>query len=132
MPYCDCENGVRIFYKRFGHGSTKVLLIIGLYFGISCRGIGNSVSENGILIRVLRLDLGLAGTHDSWEPQIKGLTGVVEANDDLPAAPSDDRGLEASDEEEAQDGIELCCFDNRGMGRSSVPSHKSEYTYAAS
>ncbi|XP_074589577.1 uncharacterized protein LOC141845418 [Curcuma longa] len=99
MPYGDGENGVRIFYKRFGHGSTKVLLII-----------------------------GLAGTHDSWEPQIKGLTGAVEANDDLPAALSDDRGSEASDAEEAQDGIELCCFDNRGMGRSSVPSHKSEYT----
>ncbi|CAA7021000.1 unnamed protein product [Microthlaspi erraticum] len=26
------------------------------------------------------------------------------------------------------EGVEVCAFDNRGMGRSSVPTHKSEYT----
>ncbi|BAS78239.1 Os02g0299300, partial [Oryza sativa Japonica Group] len=25
-------------------------------------------------------------------------------------------------------GAEVCCFDNRGIGRSSVPPHKSQYT----
>lgn len=27
------------------------------------------------------------------------------------------------------DGIEVCAFDNRGMGQSSVPNKKSEYTW---
>ncbi|WOL03034.1 hypothetical protein Cni_G11754 [Canna indica] len=100
MPYCDSkENGARIFYKRFGHGSTKVLLII-----------------------------GLAATHDSWGPQIKGLTGATEANDDDEAVTVPAVGGSDSSDEEAQDGIEVCCFDNRGMGRSSIPTNKSEYT----
>uniref|UniRef100_A0A0D3F402 AB hydrolase-1 domain-containing protein n=1 Tax=Oryza barthii TaxID=65489 RepID=A0A0D3F402_9ORYZ len=89
MPYCVVSHGdpsaaaaaageegdVRIFYQRYGHGGTKVLLII-----------------------------GFAGTHESWGPQVKGLTGAVEP------------------------GAEVCCFDNRGIGRSSVPPHKSQYT----
>ncbi|CAL9107443.1 unnamed protein product [Musa textilis] len=100
MPFCDSsEKGTRIFYKRFGHGSTKVLLIA-----------------------------GLAGTHDSWRPQVKGLTGSAEANVDEDAvAAVGDEGLDVRDQE-AQEGIEVCCFDNRGMGRSSVPTNRAEYT----
>ncbi|CAL9114585.1 unnamed protein product [Musa acuminata var. zebrina] len=97
MPFCDSsENGTRIFYRRFGYGSTKVLLII-----------------------------GLAATHDSWGPQIKGLTGAVEPNDEEPEAAviAGDGGLDG-----LQEGIEVCCFDNRGVGRSSVPANKSEYS----
>ncbi|RRT67825.1 hypothetical protein B296_00015368 [Ensete ventricosum] len=97
MPFCDSsENGTRIFYRRFGHGSTKVLLII-----------------------------GLAATHDSWGPQIKGLTGAVEPNDEEPEAEviAGGGGLDG-----LREGIEVCCFDNRGVGRSSVPPKKSEYT----
>jgi len=110
MPFCDVResNGMRIFYRRYGHGSTKVLLII-----------------------------GLAGTHDSWGPQIKGLTGAVEPNDDESESESESESAAAvgggSDghDEEGQvevEGIEVCCFDNRGMGRSTVPTNKSEYT----
>ncbi|KAJ3684704.1 hypothetical protein LUZ61_013868 [Rhynchospora tenuis] len=109
MPFCESSNGVKIYYRRYGHGSTKVLLII-----------------------------GLAGTHDSWGPQIKGLTGSIEANDndDLEAAPCVHTNQEEKlkldqtmdDEEEEEEGIEICCFDNRGMGRSSVPTNKSDYT----
>lgn len=60
----------------------------------------------------------MAGTHDSWHPQIKGLTGTVTPNDDdqFPAA------------DEGNNGVEVCAFDNRGVGRSSVPTTKSEYT----
>ncbi|CAH2070167.1 unnamed protein product [Thlaspi arvense] len=102
MPYCEVVNEqadvettlnnavVKIFYRTYGHGPTKALLII-----------------------------GLAGTHDSWGPQIKGLTGTDK--------PNDDDGI-ASDDSEIGEGIEVCAFDNRGMGRSSVPTHKSEYT----
>ncbi|XP_022887016.1 uncharacterized protein LOC111402925 isoform X1 [Olea europaea var. sylvestris] len=105
MPFCNVtsyQNGdgdesnineTNIFYRTYGHGSVKVLLII-----------------------------GLAGTHDSWGPQIKGLAGTVIPNDDESTA--GDR----SNESDEGDGVEVCAFDNRGMGRSSVPIKKSEYT----
>ncbi|XP_078152148.1 uncharacterized protein LOC144547391 isoform X2 [Carex rostrata] len=105
MPFCEASNGVRIYYRRYGHGSTKVLLII-----------------------------GLAGTHDSWGPQIKGLTGSIEPSDidDLEAAscasPNQKEGSNLDQTEEDEEGIEICCFDNRGMGGSSVPINKSDYT----
>ncbi|CAD6251108.1 unnamed protein product [Miscanthus lutarioriparius] len=97
MPYCVVtaaavaagEQGeVRIFYQRYGHGATKVLLII-----------------------------GFAGTYESWAPQVKGLTGAMEPVDEEAPADDDDGS-----------GVEVCCFDNRGMGRSSVPAQKSQYT----
>lgn len=72
--------------------------------------------------------IGLAATHEAWGPQIKGLTGVFEPNDEEEATAAAASG-ECSDEMgKAADGIEVCCFDNRGMGRSSVPSKKSEYS----
>ncbi|KAK9147241.1 hypothetical protein Scep_005998 [Stephania cephalantha] len=107
MPFCEVSkyqnqttttttnnnnnNGIQIFYRTYGHGSTKVLLII-----------------------------GLAGTHDSWAPQIKGLTGADTPND------VDSSSSNSNDEI----GVEVCAFDNRGMGRSSVPTKTSEYTTA--
>ncbi|PON72041.1 Epoxide hydrolase-like [Parasponia andersonii] len=107
MPYCEVaskntgldtqlNNGIKIFYRTYGHGPTKVLLII-----------------------------GLAGTHESWSPQIRGLTGTEMPNDD-----DESRVGDCSDNEAgfSGDGIEVCAFDNRGMGRSSVPTRKSEYT----
>lgn len=105
MPFCNVSsyqngdgdesniNGTNIFYRTYGHGPVKVLLII-----------------------------GLAGTHDSWGPQIKGLAGTVIPNDDESTA--GDRINESGE----GDGVEVCAFDNRGMGRSSVPIKKSEYT----
>jgi len=116
MPYCevgryaddDKSEGVRLFYRRYGRGATKVLLII-----------------------------GLAGTHDSWGPQIKGLTGSLEPADDEPPRPDEEAGAGAAGAAEAApaeggdaggDGIEVCCFDNRGVGRSSVPPNKSYYS----
>ncbi|TKY55973.1 putative aminoacrylate hydrolase RutD [Spatholobus suberectus] len=67
MPYCDVgtqpsstvadahlNNDIKIFYRTYGGGPTKVLLII-----------------------------GLASTHDAWGPQIKGLTGTTVPNDDV-------------------------------------------------
>ncbi|KAG6655182.1 putative aminoacrylate hydrolase RutD isoform X2 [Carya illinoinensis] len=106
MPFCttgtqpggaDAElndNGVRIFYRTYGQGPTKILLII-----------------------------GLAGTHDSWGPQIKGLVGT-----DTPNYDETRTGDWNSDENERGSGIQICAFDNRGMGQSSVPTKKSEYT----
>ncbi|KAI9097559.1 hypothetical protein K1719_025330 [Acacia pycnantha] len=69
MPYCcagtrlaAADNAVKLFYGTYGHGPTKVLLII-----------------------------GLAGTHDYR-------------------------------------GIQVCALDNRGVGRGSVPTKKSDYS----
>ncbi|GLT63669.1 hypothetical protein SLA2020_362150 [Shorea laevis] len=110
MPFCEVvnderssdpalNNGIQIFYRTYGCGQTKVLLII-----------------------------GLAGTHDSWGPQIKGLTGTNSPNEDDTVA-SDAKPCGGDNESGGGDGgIEVCAFDNRGMGRSSVPTRKSEYT----
>ncbi|EEF40457.1 putative aminoacrylate hydrolase RutD [Ricinus communis] len=106
MPFCKvstqqpnsdgaCNNGVEIFYRTYGYGPTKVLLII-----------------------------GLAGTHDSWGPQIKGLTGTDRPNDDDELMTVDRN----SGDNDIDCGIQVCAFDNRGMGRSSVPTKKSQYT----
>ncbi|KVI10220.1 uncharacterized protein LOC112508853 isoform X2 [Cynara cardunculus var. scolymus] len=97
MPFCDVgnadavnNNGIKIFYRTYGSGPIKLLMII-----------------------------GLAGTHDSWNPQIEGLVGTTKPNDD-------DRS--SGDGVHNGNGIEVCAFDNRGMGLSSIPKNKSEYT----
>ncbi|KAJ7959363.1 Alpha/beta fold hydrolase [Quillaja saponaria] len=94
------NNGIRIFYNTYGRGPTKILFII-----------------------------GLAGTHESWGPQIKGLTGTTMPNDDETGTIDSYSGEEErEDDYESGRGIQVCAFDNRGMGRSSVPKKKSEYT----
>ncbi|KAB2001069.1 hypothetical protein ES319_D12G275400v1 [Gossypium barbadense] len=106
MPYCEVgktqnavdaalNNGIQIYYRTYGHGPIKVLLIT-----------------------------GLAGTHDSWGPQIRGLAGTDRANDDETMAV--DR--ESDGANNVVGGIEVCSLDNRGMGRSSVPNKKSDYS----
>ncbi|AES58749.1 putative carboxylesterase [Medicago truncatula] len=114
MPYCDVgtqtsspatsssavapadahlNNDVKIFYRTYGRGPTKVLLII-----------------------------GLASTHEGWGPQIKGFTGTNVPNDE------DDAVWSCEGDNEAGGGIQVCAFDNRGVGRSSVPIRKSDYS----
>ncbi|KAI4319961.1 hypothetical protein MLD38_033492 [Melastoma candidum] len=90
MPHCEVgkNNKINIFYRTYGGGPVKVLLII-----------------------------GLAGTHDSWLPQVKGLTGTEHPNDGALVIGND-----------LGNGIEVCAFDNRGVGRSSVPTKKSSYS----
>ncbi|KAB2054519.1 hypothetical protein ES319_A12G260300v1 [Gossypium barbadense] len=106
MPYCEVgktqnavdaalNNGIQIYYRTYGHGPIKVLLIT-----------------------------GLAGTHDSWGPQIRGLAGTDRANDDETTAV--DRESDGANNEVG--GIEVCSLDNRGMGRSSIPTKKSDYS----
>ncbi|GJM97008.1 hypothetical protein PR202_ga13898 [Eleusine coracana subsp. coracana] len=114
MPYCLVSGGgrrdeeeeeeVRIFYQRYGHGGTKVLLIS-----------------------------GLAGTHESWGPQVKALTGTVgpSAADEEEAPPPASSAAAAEDRRNPEEGVEACCFDNRGAGRSSAPARRSRYTTAA-
>lgn len=105
MPFCDVgryqsgsdggsNNGIKIFYRTYGHGPIKVLLII-----------------------------GLAATHEAWGPQIKGLTGAEAPNDDEFTAVDRKAG-----DSRCNEGVEVCAFDNRGIGRSSIPTKKEEYT----
>ncbi|KAK8955734.1 hypothetical protein KSP40_PGU015793 [Platanthera guangdongensis] len=67
------------------------------------------------------LIIGLAATHEAWGPQIKGLTAASKPNDE-------DEPALAGGSCDGSDGIEICCFDNRGIGRSSIPSKRSEYS----
>lgn len=69
----------------------------------------------------------MAGTHDSWGPQIRGLTGTETPNDDDDSG-ADGRGPGEDGDGGCNGGIEVCAFDNRGMGQSFVPTKKSEYT----
>ncbi|KAL3521661.1 hypothetical protein ACH5RR_019810 [Cinchona calisaya] len=88
------DNGIKIFYRTYGQGPIKVLMII-----------------------------GLAGTHTSWEPQIRALAGTLTPNDEESLA-----GDRRPDGDNESLGIEVCAFDNRGMGSSSVPTKNSAYT----
>ncbi|KAJ6806994.1 catalytic/ hydrolase isoform X4 [Iris pallida] len=102
MPYCEIsDSDTRIFYRTYGHGSTKVLLII-----------------------------GLAATHEAWGPQIKGLARTAEPNEEEGSPAAVGPGSDGSEEEgrATGGGVEVCCFDNRGVGRSSIPTKKSDYT----
>ncbi|KAL8199710.1 hypothetical protein R6Q57_013278 [Mikania cordata] len=62
----------------------------------------------------------IIATHDSWNPQIEGLVGTVKPND------ADDRI--SGDGGGNENGIEVCAIDNRGVGRSSIPIKRSDYT----
>ncbi|KAE9621442.1 putative carboxylesterase [Lupinus albus] len=117
MPYCDIgtlesasssfssatvasddshlNNDLKIFYRTYGRGPTKVLFII-----------------------------GLAATHDSWGPQVRGLTGTDVPNDDTWRGGDGD----GDNDNECGGGIQACAFDNRGVGRSSAPVNKSDYS----
>ena len=71
---------------------------------------------------------GLAGTHDSWGPQIKGLTGTILPNEEDDSDWKKSGDERCGEDNESGGGIEVCAFDNRGMGRSSIPSKKSAYS----
>ena len=75
---------------------------------------------------------GLAGTHESWGPQIKGMVGSDLPNEDETKSGGGGGVCDWNpipDDNESGGGIEVCAFDNRGMGQSCVPTKKSHYTY---
>ncbi|PWZ26219.1 Protein DETOXIFICATION 30 [Zea mays] len=61
---------------------------------------------------------------------IKGPTRSLEPSYDEALQPDEEAGVGATEAApaEADDGIEVCCFDNRGVGHSSVLPNKSYYS----
>ncbi|EPS74005.1 hypothetical protein M569_00750 [Genlisea aurea] len=60
-------------------------------------------TSGGGPVKVLFI-IGFAGTHKCWDRQVSYLAGTP------------------------NDSIQVCTFDNRGMGQSTIPTKKSEYT----
>lgn len=52
---------------------------------------------------------------------MKGLTGTEYHNEEEEFVVDDSL-------EDEEGGVQVCCFDNRGMGRSTAPVEKSEYS----
>lgn len=124
-PVADAplNNDIKIFYRTYGGGPTKVLLIIGpsfllfiLFYEFIYLFIPFSCKKVLLILWRLNQRSGLAATHEAWGPQIKGLTGATVPDDVVWS------------EEEGNGGIHVCAFDNRGVGRSSVAVSKSEYS----
>lgn len=131
-PVADAplNNDIKIFYRTYGGGPTKVLLIIGpsfllfiLFYEFIYLFIPFSCKKVLLILWRLNQRSGLAATHEAWGPQIKGLTGTTVSNDD-----DDDDVRVVWSGEEVNGGIHVCAFDNRGVGRSSVAVSKSEYS----
>ncbi|KAH7446169.1 hypothetical protein KP509_01G042900 [Ceratopteris richardii] len=127
MPYCQVDRSnrpdkdmgseiVQIYYRTYGEGDTKVLLI-----------------------------MGFAATHEAWSYQISGLVGSVTPNEeedamDKVSTPSanykslhETKSIDGSPVKEdkgmvSSTGVHVCAFDNCGVGKSSAPERKSEYT----
>lgn len=66
---------------------------------------------------------GVAANHAAWGPQLVGLCGTD--------VPNQSDGEMRDGEGEAKvfgNGIQACAFDNRGVGRSSIPEDKKHYS----
>ncbi|CAK9214520.1 unnamed protein product [Sphagnum troendelagicum] len=120
MPFCDVgeytsdvdgagidmktglEEGcsVQLYYQLFGHGTTKVLLIS-----------------------------GVSATYEAWGPQLLALCGTVESNEEEETKRrSRRRDFMPHSAASSGTGVQVCAFDNRGVGRSSAPKRKKSYT----
>lgn len=134
MPYCTVgsyrepntgdeavahNESVQIYYQTYGHGDIKVLLV-----------------------------MGLAATLEAWNGQILSLVGSTTPNEEvdvverLSTSSSDSQSLQGlvnldntqqrsstvEGIEMSPVGIHVCAFDNRGVGKSSSPRKKSEYS----
>ncbi|CAM6041828.1 unnamed protein product [Sphagnum compactum] len=118
MPFCDVgeytsdvdgagidmktglEEGcsVQLYYQLFGHGTTKVLLIP-----------------------------GVSATYEAWGPQLLALCGTVESNEEEETKRRS-RRRDFMPHSSSGTGVQVCAFDNRGVGRSSAPKRKKSYT----
>ncbi|KAG0617735.1 hypothetical protein M758_4G010700 [Ceratodon purpureus] len=98
---------VEIFYQLYGHGDTKVLLIP-----------------------------GVAANYEAWGPQLVELCGTDVPNQEEGVGNGNGsqrggHGYEEYGKEEvgvSGNGIQACAFDNRGVGRSSMPEDKKQYS----
>eukprot|EP00897_Mesotaenium_endlicherianum_P001027 jgi/Mesen1/10925/ME000095S10262 len=156
MPYCTVESfsgqlldkrhpmpktkQVRIFYETYGKGDTKILLIMGYAAGHQAWGpqlvaLAGTRKPNG------SDDKGKCREHDIESSG--GLTSEGYHNQEREASPDDSEhmiGMGSScdpiasaphtptDEASSTTGRVCCAYDNRGVGKSTIPIHKSDYS----
>lgn len=68
---------------------------------------------------------GVAANHAAWGPQLVGLCGT-----DVPNQSDGEMRDGEGDAEVFGNGIQACAFDNRGVGRSSMPEDKKHYRWS--
>lgn len=88
----------------------------------------------------------MAATYEAWGPQIKHLCGTDVPNEEEEGlrnlrgsgnVDAEQDNYERGSEDHAVtggtgisgNGVQVCAFDNRGVGRSSAPTRKQDYTY---
>lgn len=76
-------------------------------------------------IKVLLIP-GVAANHAAWGPQLEDLCGTNVPNREDTVGSG--YGEEEGEAGVSGNGIQACAFDNRGVGRSSMPEHKNHYS----
>lgn len=64
----------------------------------------------------------MAANHAAWGPQLVGLCGT-----DVPNQLDGEMRNGEAEAKEFGNGIQACAFDNRGVGKSSIPEDKKHY-----
>jgi hypothetical protein len=81
MPFCEVSKyqpgrfseGISIFYKQYGHGDIKVLLIIGKFVCLNCHP---SVHRNAdLLYLVSKCILKVACNLEEWSKHFRSVLG---------------------------------------------------------
>lgn len=80
------------------------------------------------------LSAGVAANHEAWGPQLVDLCGTDVPNQEEAVGNGNGNQRDGHEEEYVEEqagvsgnGIQACAFDNRGVGRSSMPEDKKHY-----
>ncbi|XP_024545183.1 uncharacterized protein LOC9644258 isoform X2 [Selaginella moellendorffii] len=92
----------------------------------STHGVVISYQLYGIGATKLLLIPGLACGHGFWGPYVRELTSSA-SNSGTPSEVEEESNKFCSSFEN-DGGVQICTFDNRGVGNSSIPTQKSEYS----
>ncbi|KAL3693744.1 hypothetical protein R1sor_007395 [Riccia sorocarpa] len=157
MPYCHVQDGkwkgdedvrggtkspaedVKLFYQLYGHGPTKILFIIGL--------AGTHDAWGPQLVGLCGTDIPnerevLDSNKDGQEEELQDRDGeaaeagdgvVLESHgttieDCLSTYTEGNREATYDPKDQTGNGVQVCTFDNRGVGKSSMPLRRSHYS----